>query len=297
MINVTTCPVCGGHNFKEKAKSKDYTVSQQEFKIAQCTSCELGVTSPRPDTIELGKFYQSEDYISHTSKAASFIDRIYLIARNYTLNWKFRLIKNLTHQKRLLDFGCGTGDFLSYMSTKGYDINGVEPSAEARKKANAHYDATKVYESLSELRQEFDIITLWHVIEHVPDLNQTINELRSRLKPDGLMLIAVPNINSWESTYYGNLWAAYDTPRHLWHFSRTSMIKLLNNHKLKLITTKPLLLDSFYISILSEKYANHSRTSFTGMINAFFAGLKSNLKARTSGEYSSLVYIVRNEDQ
>jgi 2-polyprenyl-3-methyl-5-hydroxy-6-metoxy-1,4-benzoquinol methylase len=297
MTIINTCPVCSGHNFTKKAKPKDHTVSQLEFNVIQCSDCGLGITTPRPDSQDLGKYYQSDDYISHTSKASSLIDKIYLVARNFTLNWKHTLLTNLTEDKHLLDFGCGTGDFLSYMHSKGYDVHGIEPSDKARAKANTPYDTRKVVQSSSQLQTQFEIITLWHVIEHVPDLNETIKDLKSRLSPGGLMLVAVPNLNSWDSERYGNLWAAYDPPRHLWHFTRNSMTRLLSNHKLKLIHTKGLLLDSFYISLLSEKYRNQSRTTLGGMINAFFAGLKSNIKARKSGEYSSLVYIVRNEDQ
>jgi 2-polyprenyl-3-methyl-5-hydroxy-6-metoxy-1,4-benzoquinol methylase len=294
MIHLTSCPICGNDIFKTVLNCKDYTVSKESFTLVKCQQCSFVATSPRPDNSILGKYYLSEDYISHTNEAKSLIDKVYLIARNYTLTWKRKLVIKYGSrvENKLLDYGCGTGAFLQATTQDDWKAFGVEPSKEARTEAQK-VTHSKVYESLAEIENNtFDAITLWHVLEHVPDLNELLQKLRSILSENGTIFIAVPNHSSWDGDNYKEYWAGYDVPRHLWHFSHETMKALVENNGLKLKEIIPMKLDSFYISLLSEKYKK-GNTTISGMITAFKNGLKSNILAKRNGQYSSLIYIVK----
>jgi 2-polyprenyl-3-methyl-5-hydroxy-6-metoxy-1,4-benzoquinol methylase len=181
------------------------------------------------------------------------------------------------------------GDFLSFARQNEWQTIGVEPNEKARKIALSKN--VSLIENTSQLEDHsVDVITMWHVLEHVPDLSKQIKELKRLLKPNGTIVIAVPNFNSFDAKHYKNFWAAYDVPRHLWHFSRLSIEKLFEREKLQLTKTLPLVFDAFYVALLSEKY----RTGKMNFVSAFFIGLKSNWKATTSKEYSSLIYIIKN---
>jgi 2-polyprenyl-3-methyl-5-hydroxy-6-metoxy-1,4-benzoquinol methylase len=297
MTEIGECPVCGSKKFETFLSVKDHTVSRETFQLCRCSNCNFILTSPRPQNGDLGKYYLSEDYISHTGTAKTLLDKVYLTARKYTLNWKIDLIQKegvKEKTKKLLDFGCGTGDFLKVASQNGFDITGVEPSDEARKKAEAQNPKAAIYHSLPQAKQ-YTHITLWHVLEHVPELNETLTSLKNLLSPDGTIFIAVPNHSSWEGNVYKENWAGYDVPRHLWHFSQSTMETLFNKNGLKLNKVKPMKLDAFYISLLSEKYKRDGLQNITGMVTAFVNGLKSNRKAKKTGEYSSLIYIATHE--
>jgi 2-polyprenyl-3-methyl-5-hydroxy-6-metoxy-1,4-benzoquinol methylase len=296
MKEIATCPICQGTSLDEKIKTVDHTATHEIFQIKVCLNCSLLITTPRPQESELHKYYQSENYISHSNKPNSLINAIYLVARTFTLKWKYNLLRKYSPGSSLLDYGCGTGDFLNYCSQKGMVTNGVEPSASARIAANSNLKSEVVFKDLAGYSSQADVITLWHVLEHLPDLKESLTKLKSKLATNGVIFLAVPNPNSWESKHYANFWAGYDTPRHLWHFPQKSMRLLLRDSSLKLIDIKPMKLDAFYISLLSEKYKNNGHLGLTGMITAFTNGLKSNVKASKSGEYSSLIYIARNDN-
>ncbi|SKC74922.1 class I SAM-dependent methyltransferase [Ohtaekwangia koreensis] len=294
MISIKLCPVCNASNFTNQINCTDNTVSHEKFAVIKCNTCALLITSPRPDDSSIGEYYLSEDYISHSAKAKSAIDKIYLIARNYTLEWKQKLLKQHSQKGagKILDYGCGTGTFLQSCRNYGWNVFGVEPSDLARKEAENSVQQT-VYQSLNSLQEDsFDIITLWHVLEHVPDLDNTIQQLRSKLANTGTMFIAVPNHSSWDGSNYKEDWAGYDVPRHLWHFSRENMSMLMKKNGLRVERTIPMKLDSFYISLLSEKYRRGTNT-IGGMLSAVINGMKSNMLARKTGEYSSLIYIIK----
>ncbi len=295
MVELNQCPACGNTEFLPRVTTKDYTVTGEEFQIVTCRQCTLGITTPRPADNQLPNYYESQDYISHTNKASSLIDHLYLLARKITLRQKTQLLKTYAPGSTILDYGCGTGNFLAYLNRQGFNTAGVEPSPAARKIANDLLPNSAVTQSLSEIPGNFDAITLWHVLEHVSTLDETLQELKQKLNSNGRIIIAVPTLNSWESDIYGTHWAAYDTPRHLWHFNRKSMQTLLNRNGLKLAAIKPMKLDSFYISLLSEKYRNNQSLTITSYLRAFINGLRSNLKAASSGDYSSLIYLAENE--
>lgn len=292
MVDVIECPVCKSRTIKTFRICKDFTVSHETFTVNQCQVCLLGITSPRPDTENLGRYYQSEEYISHSGKSAGLMGPLYTTARKFALSWKARILNSQSNKGTALDFGCGTGEFLQTLKTNGWDVVGVEPSDLARKKAE-FLTNQKLYNSLSEIStNKFDAITAWHVIEHVPELSSVIHRLAQLLKKDGTIFIAVPNYESPDAEKYKDLWAGYDVPRHLWHFSRKSMKQLLESHGLNVIKIIPMKLDAYYVSILSENYKNGNKGSVGNLIKGVFSGFKSNATAG-SNNYSSLIYIAK----
>ena len=269
---------------------EDYTVSNEIFSIVKDKTSELLVTSPRPNDENLGEYYESEDYISHSDAKKSVFDRVYQLVRNYTLKQKIKLINSFdVSQKTILDIGAGTGDFLLACKNNGWSVEGVEPSSKARSIAEQKLEA-KLHTEISKLsHQTFDIITMWHVLEHVPNLEEYIRLVKSLLNENGKLIVAVPNHKSFDAGHYGKFWAAYDVPRHLWHFSQTAIRKLFHIEKMEVIKTLPMKFDAYYVSLLSEKYKNGKMNPF----KALYFGLQSNLKAKQTTEYSSLIYIIK----
>ncbi|WP_272151012.1 class I SAM-dependent methyltransferase [Tenacibaculum aiptasiae] len=267
----------------------DYTVSKESYEVMLNEEYDMLVTSPVPSNLET--YYLSEEYISHTDSKKGFIDKIYQLVKNYTLKKKLKLINSFnTKSKTILDVGAGTGNFLKVCKENNWEIKGVEPSDKARKIAEEK--SIKLHKEITEIKNtSFDVITLWHVLEHIPNLVEYTNQLKKLLKPNGVLIIAVPNYKSYDADYYKEFWAAYDVPRHLWHFSKNSIQKIFSNINMNVEKILPMKFDSFYVSLLSEKYKNKKSKA----IKAFFVGLKSNLKAKKNGEYSSLMYIIKNK--
>lgn len=274
---------------------KDYTVSNQKFDLLYNKQFSMLETFPKPKEDELAFYYESENYISHTDTRKSIIEKLYQIVKNYTLNSKLKLINSFnTKQKNILDVGCGTGDFLLNCKNNGWDVIGVEPNTKAKSLAENKLNiqtTSKIYEDLSEIKtKKFDVITLWHVLEHVPNLDVYISNLKKILKQHGVLIIAVPNYKSYDATYYKQFWAAYDVPRHLWHFSKKSIQLLFAKEKMEVHKILPMKFDSFYVSLLSEKY----KSGKNNFLKAFFIGWLSNIKAFRNKEYSSLIYVLKN---
>ena len=295
MILLDKCPVCGGQNLKFKLNCIDHTASNEVFKIVSCETCDFTFTNPRPDSTKLGEYYKSDNYISHTNKKNGFFNRTYQLARNYAIITKLSLVKNVCKKGSLLDIGCGTGEFLFNCSKKGYKTIGIEPSSLARKQAIKNFGLTVSEKTdLSQFSDsQFNIITMWHVLEHIPNLTKTIIEIKRILKNNGKVIIAVPNHKSWDAKKYKNLWAAWDVPIHLWHFSRNTIKNLFNKNGFKLIKTKPMLLDSFYVSILSEK----NKTGKNNYIKGIIMGAISNIIGITSKKgCSSTIYVFENNN-
>jgi len=288
------CPICGQTNFVPHLITKDHAITNEEFQLVKCSSCNFILTNPQPSEKNIGRYYASEKYISHSGKSENLFDKIYLLARGFTLKWKYRLIQKYVPPKgTLLDYGCGTGEFLEFMKSKNLNVIGVEPNKVARDKANQKLEG-KISDSLQGINNNtINVITLWHVLEHVHNLNETIKHLTILLKKDGHILIAVPNPNSHDGRKYGTTWAGYDVPRHLWHFTQETMSELLIRNGLKIVTIKPMKLDSFYVSLLSEQYKHPGQSKFQAGIKALLEGLISNFSARKNLEYSSLIYIVK----
>lgn len=292
MVDIKQCPVCNANSFRQDLVCKDYTVSKEDFNLVVCESCGFKFTNPRPENSVIGNYYKSEDYISHSNTSKGIISKLYHAVRNYTLKNKLALISKYVSKGTILDYGCGTGMFLNTCKNAGWKTFGIEPDQGARKMAAEA--GTDVFENKDLLldkypEQKFDVITLWHVLEHVTDLGPTLDFLKSKLNPDGVLIIAVPNHTSFDAKHYREFWAAYDVPRHLYHFERKTIQQLLARFQFKLADTKPMKFDSFYVSMLSEKYK-------TGAIKypaAFITGLRSNLKASLAENYSSVIYIFK----
>jgi len=290
---LSVCPICNGNTFTPYLSVKDYTVSQQEYSLVCCTTCSFTFTNPRPKIEEIGSFYKSEKYISHTGGSTGLMDTLYRIARNFTLKWKTEIINAYAKEKTILDYGCGTGNFLKHLQSRGWNTTGIEPDADARKKAEEN--GVTVETDLKKLEQTFTIITLWHVLEHVHTLTDTLVDLKKRLDTSGTIFIAVPNFKSADAEHYQSYWAAYDVPRHLWHFNQQTMMQLLTNSGFKIEKVVPMKLDAYYVSLLSESYKNQQASFITRYLNALHKGWKSNSLASKTGEYSSLIYIAKHK--
>ena len=278
-------------NKKHFLTLKDYSVSKETFDLYHDETLDMLITHPQPSLENLGKYYESEDYISHTDNKRSLFEKLYHFIKNIALKNKLNLINSHQPNKgRILDIGAGTGDFLSVAKKDGWQTIGVEPSTKA--KSIAINKGVSFVELTTELENNsFDVISMWHVLEHVPDLDKQIKELKRLLKPTGTLIIAVPNFKSFDAKYYGKFWAAFDVPIHFWHFSKTAIKLLFEKEKMKLEKVLPMKFDSFYVSLLSEKY----KSGKMNFIKAFYVGLLSNWKARNSFEYSSHIYIIRND--
>jgi len=274
-------------------KVKDHSVSGEEFHLLEHKKYGYLKTIPKPPLGKLGEYYQTENYISHTDSRRNLFEKVYHAIRKVSLKRKLNLINSFELEgKRLLDFGSGTGDFLKTAQSNGWNVAGIEPNEAARGIANSKTNSS-VFESkyLNTFeKKSFDVITLWHVLEHVPDLEEKIAVLKSLLKPNGVLLIAVPNHKSYDAIYYKEFWAAYDVPRHLWHFDQKSISNLFYSISMTVESTNPMFFDSYYVSLLSEKYKSGRMKVF----KAFRSGFMSNYKAKSSGEYSSLIYVLKN---
>jgi 2-polyprenyl-3-methyl-5-hydroxy-6-metoxy-1,4-benzoquinol methylase len=289
------CPICSANKFTLHVKCLDYIVSRETFTIVRCLYCGFLFTNPRPDEKEIDKYYMSEKYIPHSGTNKRLINKVYGIVRKYTIKKKVQLINRLSNHKvknkRILDIGAGTGDFLNACKKYGWSINGVEPSPIARQKAKQKfglYFYKDVFSlPLNEENGKHDVITMWHVLEHVHKLHQTINHIKNVIADEGILIIAVPNCNSWDSKKYGEHWAAYDLPRHLYHFVQKDIERLFSKFGFQLSKVIPMKFDSYYVSLLSEEYKTGKQQFITGLWNGFI----SNINAKQNG-YSSHIYVL-----
>lgn len=293
METLLSCPICNHDKFNPFLSCVDHTVSRGTFNIVECNRCEFKFTNPRPAETEIDKYYKSVKYVSHSNSSKGLINWIYQIVRNHTLKQKLKLINRLTNIrqpsfKNLLDIGCGTGEFLNTCKNAGYNVVGIEPSSEARRLAQDKYSLdVRTEESIKKFDNEsFDIITMWHVLEHVHRLNERVAELKRLLKKNGVLIVAVPNPNSFDAKFYKENWAAYDVPRHLYHFVYQDIKSLFENKSMEVREILPMKFDSFYVSMLSEKNRGG------GILNGILNGWLSNRKA-SEKNWSSQIYIIR----
>jgi 2-polyprenyl-3-methyl-5-hydroxy-6-metoxy-1,4-benzoquinol methylase len=294
-VHYTHCPLCLSSKINPLLTVRDHSVSREEFVVWKCTDCTLKFTQDVPDEASIGAYYRSEDYISHSNTSRGLVNRLYQRVRNHTLNGKAALIRDHTVSRgRILDLGAGTGAFLATMKNKGWQATGIEPDEGARRvaKETFHIDLSDTGQ-LEKLEEgSFDAITLWHVLEHVHQLHPYVERLRGLLKPGGKLFVAVPNYNSLDHSIYKLYWAAYDVPRHLYHFTPRAMKTLMKRHKMTIEEKKPMWFDSFYISLLSSRYKN-GKESWLG---AGWNGLRSNITALFNKDRcSSLIYIIKKD--
>ena len=288
LIDVKICPICGLDESKVFLNSKDYSTSKEAFSIRECGSCSFRFTSPIPAEDKIGEYYQSEEYISHTDSSAGLMNKVYRLVRKLAIKKKEQLARNGVLDKSLLDIGCGTGDFLSFCKTNGWNVLGLEPDNGARAICKEKQVETHHIDHLHHLPESsFSVVTMWHVLEHVYHLNRDFNQIRKILKPEGKLIIAVPNCSSHDAQKYGKFWAAYDLPIHLYHFRPEDMRRFAGKHDFSVDQILPMKYDSYYVSMLSEKYKNGN------LFNAFLTGFMSNRKATKGNyKYSSQIYVL-----
>lgn len=286
------CPVCGHNNYVSYLELRDYFLSEEEFSIIKCINCGLLITYPQPNPEELSRYYISNQYLSHATQNKGLEYFVYNKIRNITLANKLDLIRRFSSGNRIIDIGCATGVFLNYCQERNYKVQGIEPNTRARNYAIENFGLqVNDIDYINEIPESSqDIVTMWHVLEHVPDISERMQAVLRMLKKDGTAFIALPNPNSYDARYYKEHWAAYDVPRHLYHFNRQSFDHLVKNVNFDIVDVIPMVFDSFYISLMSERY----KKSTVPYLKAFYRGLRSNLYAKIHGNnYSSLIYILK----
>ncbi len=290
MENLQHCPACGHTKQKPFLEAQDYTVSKERFSIVTCEGCDLLFTNPRPSSSEAGPYYQSEDYISHSNTQKGLINSLYHQVRTITLRQKTNWIQAYQSGSReLLDIGCGNGHFLHACQQTGWNTSGMELDAATAHRASELLKKP-IYPSLSEIPADktFQVISLWHVLEHVYELEDYFNFFKSRLEAKGKLIFALPNSKSFDASYFGEFWAAYDVPRHIYHFDPATITSLAKRYGFRLVKQRGQIFDSFYIALLSHQYKTGSKK----ILMSFLLGLWSNILAWTkTGNYSSNLYI------
>ncbi len=294
LFSITKCPVCDGEIFKPHITCVDFFVSRQQFQVHECLRCGFRFTANAEDEENSGKYYQSEDYISHSNTSRGLVNRLYKTVRNYMLGRKSYLLKKVSGLKtgKILDVGAGTGFFANQMRKKQWDVFGTEQNAHAREFAKREFNLqiAETEELFRMGKQSFDIITLWHVLEHIHRLRENMQAFSELLKPTGRLIIAVPNHTSYDSAFYGEFWAAWDVPRHLWHFGPEQMKLFGEKYGFHLVSLHTMPFDTFYVSMLSEKYKNSEMHFLRGIFFGTFFWLKCLVKPE---KCSSLVYVFR----
>jgi 2-polyprenyl-3-methyl-5-hydroxy-6-metoxy-1,4-benzoquinol methylase len=289
-ISVHQCPVCSGNKFSPFITCKDYFISGEDFEIVTCQNCGLKITQDAPHEENMGKYYLSDNYISHSNTSKGLVNQLYHILRKYMLGRKRKLVQKKSGTGRILDIGAGTGYFLQEMKQHGWEVAGTEPDKEAREFARTEF-GLNIYSS-EELfnfnKESFDVITLWHVLEHIHRLNDNMKACHNLLKPGGRLIIALPNHTSPDARFYKEYWAAWDVPRHLWHFAPAQVEKLGENHGFRIRKIFSMPLDSFYVSILSETYRKSGMAFFKGIFYGKISWFQSLVNKRKG---SSVIYV------
>jgi 2-polyprenyl-3-methyl-5-hydroxy-6-metoxy-1,4-benzoquinol methylase len=292
---LSICPICNSEKISFYLKILDHSISKKVFSLTKCSNCNFIFTNPRPNKTEIYKYYESPDYISHSNSKIGLINKMYQFVRQFSIRHKISIItKYSSRNKKLLDIGCGTGEFLKECNSRGWEVKGIEPSLNARDFAVKRYSLPVFSESEIDSfnNSSFQVITLWHVLEHVHELNNRIKDIFRLLVNNGITIIALPNLNSYDANYYEENWAAYDVPRHLYHFSSQNVKDLFEKNGFEWLHSIPMKFDAFYVSILSEKYKHGKRPIISGLWN----GLKSNFAAHGDPEkYSSVIYIFKKK--
>lgn len=296
IITITSCPVCGSDDLKKVFEAVDHFSSGEAFPVCDCTRCGFRFTNNFPSEEVIGRYYDSPDYISHSDSDKGLINRLYHYFRKQMLRKKVDLVADHAtgNPIRLLDIGCGTGYFLQAAKERGLVVSGIEKDKKARESATARSGLTVNDEkSFWEIEKaSFDAVTLWHVLEHLEKLNETVSKIKEIITPEGIVVLALPNCRSYDAGFYKERWAAYDIPRHLWHFSPGTVEKLLVRHHLKIVKRVRMPLDAFYISLLSEKYRGSN--PFTQYTRAFGVGATGFLRSLSDlGQASSVIYIAK----
>ncbi|MFK5854611.1 MAG: class I SAM-dependent methyltransferase [Bacteroidota bacterium] len=289
MKKIEQCPVCSNSNISTYINTKDYFFTQDNFSLTKCLDCDFVFTNPIPTN--LGKYYDTPDYLSHNTDDNGMMGSSYSYLRNINIKRKYNLVKRYNTSGKFLDIGCGTGELLKYFKDNNWVVQGIEPNNSARELAKTKYNINVAEENELDHIQpnSLDVISMWHVLEHVPNLHKRLEQISKLIKKSGTVFIALPNLDSPDSKKYKEYWSALDVPRHLHHFTQQTFEKLISYHGMKLIHAEPMKLDSYYVSMLSEKY---KKNSFY-LVSAFISGIISNFKAKKKNSYSSMIYVVK----
>lgn len=291
MENINTCPICQSDAISQSFAVKDHMVSGESFNVVSCADCGFQRTSPRPNPI--GPYYESDDYLSHNTNKRSLFDRAYHIIRDRAASQKLQFLQKQLSQNteipRLLDIGCGIGVFLNEAKKQKWSISGVEISDSARKQAETRLNQP-IFKHFDEVPPDakFDGISLWHVLEHLPNPVETLQKIHTHAEEGAALVLGLPNPESHDAQFYGSDWAAWDVPIHFWHFRKQDVEALANMTGWTLESVHPMKWDSYYVSLLSESFI-HGRKRW---VPATWRGWLSNLKG---GEHntSSLKYVLR----
>ncbi|MCD7971682.1 MAG: class I SAM-dependent methyltransferase [Candidatus Azobacteroides sp.] len=293
---IEKCSVCGCTKFSEKFVCEDYFVSHEKFPVCICTSCSFNFTQQIPDSTEIEKYYKTEEYVSHSNTKKGIINTLYHQVRKRMLLRKASIAESYSSEGTLLDVGCGTGYFAVSMKERGWKVYGIEPATDAADFARNHFNL-HIYPSLFTeefTEKQFNIITLWHVLEHLPDPNESIKRLYNLLADNGTLIIAIPNVTSVDAKKYKKYWAAYDVPRHIWHFSPGTFKLLVGQHGFNVKEIIPMPFDAFYISMLSEKY----KKELFPFIKGAFVGIWCYLICLFNKQKSSsLIYVLQKKEK
>jgi 2-polyprenyl-3-methyl-5-hydroxy-6-metoxy-1,4-benzoquinol methylase len=292
--NIEKCPICRGESQQDFLEAVDHNVSNDRFKIVECVACSFRFTNPIPTKETIGDYYKSENYVSHSGTKKGLINRVYHIVRSRAIKQKENLASKYAKERTILDIGCGTGDFLGYCKSQNWETLGLEPDQSARKIAlESNTIEAKDLNHLYSLEENtFDVISMWHVLEHVYNLNKDIEQYKKILKKDGSLIVAVPNCSSKDAEHYKSCWAAYDLPIHLYHFRPDNMKQLFSKHGMEVVKILPMKFDSYYISMISEKYKGGN--IFSGFVNGFKSNLAANSK---NNKYSSQIYVIKHQKE
>jgi len=290
MIEITNCPVCSATNISRYTDTKDFFFTKEEFSITKCDTCGFVFTNPVPDPSEIGKYYETEKYLSHNSDKKGIISSIYSKVREQNLKNKYSLVSNRIEKGKIMDIGCGTGELLSYFNKRGWETVGIEPSESAREYASkTHKLQVGGIDTLTKMKNaDFDVVSMWHVLEHVYDLHDRMQTIYNLLKPNGIGFIALPMIDSPDSIKFGKYWAGLDVPRHLHHFSKNTFELLAKKNGFKTVAKYPMKFDSLYVSWLSYQAKGKSLAFPLGVLQ----GILSNLKADKNRNYSSMIFVI-----
>ncbi len=293
MKEIVQCPVCYSKESIKRKEIKDYFLTQEAFELWECQQCKTWFTHPIPPANELTKYYDSPEYFSHTTEKAGLTGKLYALLRSINIKYKYNIVTARRKTGTLLDIGCGTAELLNHFKQKGWECLGIEPNEKARLYAQTHYHLpVKEEKELENIPDgSFDVISMWHVLEHVPEIEKRIKQIKRILRRHGTIIIALPNPSSWDADYYNEYWAGYDVPRHLYHFSPEAFRNFCKINGLQLTDIKPLKLDAYYVSLLSEKYKQKK----IPYLSAITKGFLSNYHAKKTGNYSSLIYILKKQ--
>ena len=296
ILKINTCPLCGGQQLEFALTCTDHYASGEQFEVIRCVHCGFLMTQGVPVEAEIGKYYETPDYISHSDTQKGVMNRVYHWVRKYMLSRKAALVERVSGLSEgcLLDYGTGTGYFANAMVHKGWKVKAIEKSPQARAFAQRQFGlevepehVLKDYQSDS-----LDVVTLWHVMEHLEHLNEMWETLHRILNEKGVLIVAVPNPESYDARKYKEWWAAYDVPRHLWHFSPSVMRQWGENYGFVCEQEYPMPFDAFYVSMLTEKYKGNKLSFLKGLWVGLLAWFSSWSKKENS---SSLIYVFRKK--